>query len=46
MYDDYTYNVTWSVQDQEYVGNVREFPVNSYLCAVEAATSRSLTCQG
>lgn len=41
MVDHYTYRVSWSKEDQEYVGNCAEFPSLSHLDA-----SRSAALQG
>ena len=31
MSDDYTYKITWSAEDEEYVGSCAEFPSLSWL---------------
>jgi predicted HicB family RNase H-like nuclease len=42
MHDKYSYRVTWSEQDQEYVGLVAEFPSLSWLSKSQEAAFKGI----
>ena len=42
-YNHYTYKITWSEEDQEFVGLCAEFPSMSYLDKDQNATLKGIT---